>query len=130
MIIHKTFYEMRSSGIQWWEKCSKLLSEMGLLESHAESDIWICRVGDHYEYIIRYFYDISIDSHDQKNITDTLMETYHLKLKGTLPIGYHLGYYLFRYGNGKKYISPRKYIQKILDNYVRLFGENPGHKVL
>jgi hypothetical protein len=57
----------------------------------AEPDIWMRRVDDHYEYIATYVDDLAISSKDPKAITDTLMNKYNFKLKGTREIEYHLG---------------------------------------
>jgi hypothetical protein len=57
----------------------------------AEPDIWMRPVDDHYEYIATYVDDLAISSKDPKAITDTLMNKYNFKLKGTGEIEYHLG---------------------------------------
>ncbi len=47
------------------------------------------------------------------------------KLKGTGPIEFHLGCDFFRDSDGVLCYAPRKYIEKTLDNYKRLFGKEP-----
>ena len=82
--------------------------------------------GDHYEYIVRYVDDLLIVSSNPKDITDALESKFKLKLKNTGPIKYHLGSNFDRDSDdGTLLMSPTKYITRILDNYVRMFGESP-----
>jgi len=53
-----------------------------------------------------------------------------LKLKGTGPIKYHLGMTFHRNEHGLLEITPRRYINKMVDTYVRLFGTKPSTKPL
>ena len=61
--------------------------ELGFSESLTEIDIWMRRVDDHYEYIVRYANDLAITSRSPSHITDALEGQFGLKLKGTGPIG-------------------------------------------
>jgi hypothetical protein len=103
---------------------------MGFVPSKAEDDIWMRDKADH-EYIARYVDDLTIASRDPKAITDALVETYSLKLKGTEPIAYHLGCNLIRDGDGDGVLcmSPTKYIERMVDNYYCMFREKPSTKV-
>ena len=51
LIISKALYGLKSSGLRWWERFSEMLTELKFIPSKAEDDIWMRRVGDHYEYI-------------------------------------------------------------------------------
>ena len=51
MLIKRALYGLRSSGLMWWDRCSEILSSLGFKGSRAENDIWMRRVGNHYEYI-------------------------------------------------------------------------------
>ena len=82
-------------------------------------------MGDHYEYIACYVDDLAIASKSPKAIADELMNTHQLKLKGTGPISFHLGCDFFRDDEGVLSYAPRKYIEKIIDAYVRMFGSKP-----
>jgi hypothetical protein len=64
---------------------------MGFFPCKAEPDIWMRRVDDHYEYIATYVDDLAVSSKDPKAITNTLMNKYNFKLKGTGEIENHLG---------------------------------------
>jgi hypothetical protein len=65
------------------EHFSTCLQDMGFFPCKAEPDIWMRRVDDHYEYITTYVFNLAICSKDPKAITDTLLNKYNFKLKGT-----------------------------------------------
>jgi len=74
--------------------------------------------------------DLAIASKDPKAITNALTNRHGFKLKGTGPIEYHLGL-MFRCNEyGVLSISPRQYIDKMVDTYVRLFSTKPSMKAL
>ena len=129
MIIRKALYGLRSSGLMWWDRCSEILSKMGFSSSKAENDIWVKRVEDHYDYIVRYVDDLGIASKEPEYLIKELESTHKLKLKGTGPIEYHLGCDFFRDKFGVLCMTPRTYIHKAIENYFRLFGEYPRNNV-
>lgn len=125
LVIIKALYGLKSSGKRWWERCSEILNDMGFQPSKAEDDIWMKDMGDHHEYLARYVDDIAIVSKNPKVIIDTLTTKYKLKLKGSGPIKYHLGSDFSRDEHGVLSMSPKKYIERMTDNYVRMFGSKP-----
>ena len=64
---------------------------MGFTQSKADSDVWMRRNGNLYEYIAVYTDDLAITSKDPKKITGTLEDVHSFKLKGVGPRTYHLG---------------------------------------
>ena len=105
---------------------SEILNELGFTASKAEDDIWMRDKLDHYEYIVRYVDDLLIVSSNPKDITNALESKFKLKLKNTSPIKYHIGSNFDRDSDdGTLLMSPTKYITRILDNYVRMFGQSP-----
>jgi hypothetical protein len=62
---------------------------------------------------------------DPQTFVDVLKDEYKFKLKGTGDITFHLGCDFFREADGTLCMAPRKYIEKMLDNYERMFGEKP-----
>jgi hypothetical protein len=62
---------------------------------------------------------------DPKSFTDTLQKKYNFKLKGTGPIDFHLGQSFSRNDDGEMEISMKRYIDKMIDTYVQLYGETP-----
>ena len=128
LIIHKALYGLRSSGLRWWERLAACLRKMGFSPCKGINDIWIRRVDDQYEYIAVYVDDLAIASKDPKAIIELLEKGFMFKLKGTGPISFHLGCDFFRDGNETLCMAPRKYIEKRIDSYERMFGNKPNSK--
>ena len=72
-----------------------------------------------------YVDDLLMASKDPQAIVDALMDKHKFKLKGTGPITFHLGCDFFRDEEKTLCMAPRKYIEKMLDNYKRMFGSLP-----
>ena len=98
---------------------------MGFTLSKADKDIWMRKRGDHYEYIAVYVDDLLIATKAPEEIIKELKETHGFKLKGTGAVEFHLGCNYFRDSNGILCYAPRQYIEKMMDNYKRLFGGLP-----
>jgi hypothetical protein len=122
LVIHKALYGLRTSGKRWGERLGDCLWSMGFQPCKAEPDIWLRRKGDFYEYIATYVDDLEIASDDPKSIIDDLMIKHGFKLKGTGPISFHLGCDFGRDPDGTLFMEPKKYIEKMKENYKRLFG--------
>ena len=116
LVIYKTLYGLCSSGLCWHECFSACLRDMGFFPCKAEPDIWRRHVDNHHEYIAIYVGDLAVSSKDPKAITNTLMNTYKFKLKGTGEIEYHLGMSFHRNDQNELCISPQQYIEKIVDH--------------
>ena len=125
LVIAKALYGLKSSGLRWHERFADTLRDMGFFPSKGERDIWMRDKGDHYEYIAVYVDDLLIVSKDPAAIIETFQKTYNFKLKGTGPISHHLGCDFFRDKEGNLCFAPKKYIERMLDNYKRIFGTNP-----
>ena len=125
LLISRALYGLKSSGLRWHERLADVLRSMGFFPSRAENDIWMRDKGDHYEYVAVYVDDLAIASKAPKSITDCLMQEHKFKLKGTGPIAFHLGCDFYRDKDGVQCYAPLKYIQKIIDNYTRIFGQRP-----
>ena len=130
LIISKALYGLRTSGLRWYQWFSDCLCDMGFTPSKAELDIWMRWVSDHYEYIVVYVDDLAIASKDPKSIIDMLTKCHGFKLKGMGPIDYHLGMTFWHNECGELCISPTRYIDKMVDTYVQLFGQKPSTKAL
>jgi hypothetical protein len=102
---------------------------MGFFPSPADEDIWMRDKGDHYEYIATYVDNLAIGSKAPKEITDELENTYKFKLNGTGPIKFHLGCDFYHDEDGTLCFGPKKYIEKMVDAYMRMFGSKPTSKV-
>src|SRR5699024_9671156 len=86
---------------------------------------WMRPAKDYYEYIAVYVDDLAIVSKQPKTITDTLVDKYGYKLKGVGPIDYHLGGNFARDSDGTLRYGPRKYIDKLMTSYNKLFSSMP-----
>ena len=82
-----------------------------------------------YEYVAVYVDDLAMAMKDPQAFVDTLIQKYNFKLKGTGPITFHLGMDFYRDEDGTLCMAPRKYIEKMLANYERLFGGPPKQNV-
>jgi hypothetical protein len=129
LVIQKALYGLKSSGLRWHERFTDVLRSMGFFTSKAERDIWMRHAGDHYEYIGVYVDDLLIVARNPQTIIDEFANVHKFKLKGTGPITFHLGCDFFRDEDGNLCYAPRKYIEKCLENYKRIFGEYPRQVV-
>ena len=109
----------------WSERCADSLCALGFFPSKAEKDIWMRDMGDHYEYIGVYVDDLLIVSRKPQDIIKYLTDDCKFKLKGTGEVEFHLGCNYYRDEQGVLCGEPRQYIERMLDNYQRLFGSWP-----
>ena len=130
MVIVKALYGLKSSGRCWHDRLFDVLQSMGFTPSKAEADIWMRRVGDHYEYVACYVDDLLIASKAPENIIAALERKPHkFALKGTGPVQFHLGCDFFRDETGTLCVGPKKYIERLSLQYQSMFGEKPSTKV-
>ena len=125
LVIVRALYGLKTSGLRWHERFGDVLREMEFTPCPAEPDIWMRDMGDHYEYIATYVDDLTIASKDPEAITNQLMDIHKFKLKGTGKINYLLGCDYYRDKGGCLCMRPKKYIEKMMSTYIRLFGEQP-----
>ena len=125
LVINKALYGLKTSGLRWHERFADVLREMGFIACPAEPDIWMRDAGDHYEYIAVYSDDLTIASKDPEAIITELTDTFKFKLKGTGKINYLLGCDYYRDKGGCLCMRPKKYIEKMMATYERLFGGPP-----
>jgi Reverse transcriptase (RNA-dependent DNA polymerase) len=127
MVVVKALYGLRSSGARWHDKFGDILKDIGFQQCRMEPDIWM-RIGEdqlHYEYIAVYVDDVAIASKNPGKIVDILANNHGIKLKSTGPLSYHLGCDFTRDPDGTLAMGPRKYIEKLIDNYEHMFNEKP-----
>ena len=129
LVISKALYGLRSSGARWHDRFADCVRELGFFPCKAEPDIWMRRKDNVYEYIAVYVDDLAIAMKDPKEFTDTLEKKHKFKLKGTGPISFHLGMDFNRDDDNTLCISPAKYIDKLVQNYAKLFGMKPSTSV-
>ena len=129
LVINKALYGLRTSGKRWSEKCADSMRDMGFTPCKMEPEIWMRRNGDIYEYIAIYVDDLAIAAKNPQEIIDHLEKQCKYKLKGTGEIHFHLGCDYFRDKDGTLCYAPKKYIEKMIGTYEKLFGSKPNHKV-
>jgi hypothetical protein len=83
------------------------------------------RSGDKWEYIGAYVDDVCAALRDPQATMDVLTEKYKFKLKGVGPISFHLGCDFWREDDGILCFAPKKYLEKMMDGYERMFGKPP-----
>jgi hypothetical protein len=81
--------------------------------------------GSIYEYVAVYVDDLAIAMKNPKEFVDILENKHKFKTKGTGPISFHLGMDFTRDEDNTLCLSPTKYIEKLMKNYERMFGESP-----
>jgi hypothetical protein len=62
---------------------------------------------------------------DPKEFDEILENAHQFKTKGTGPISFHLGMEFSHDDNKKLRLSSTKYIEKLVNNYKRMFVELP-----
>jgi hypothetical protein len=125
LIIVKALYGLRTSGLRWHKCFADCLCNEGFSPCKAEPDIWMRLNGDLYEYVATYVDDLCLGMLDPKSFTDTLQKKYNFKLKGTSPIDFHLGQSFSWNDDGEMEISVKCYVDKMIDTYIKLYGEKP-----
>ena len=86
-------------------------------------------MGDHCDYIAVYVDDLLIASKEPKSIIDALeSDPVNFKLKGSGPLSFHLGCDYFRDDDGTRCYGPKKYITRMSEAYVGMFGSRPSTK--
>jgi hypothetical protein len=78
-----------------------------------------------YEYVAVYVDDLIIAAKDPSSMTKSLEEHHDFKLNGNGPLQYHLGCNYFHDNTGTLCFGPRKCIEKLIEQYERIFGCKP-----
>jgi Reverse transcriptase (RNA-dependent DNA polymerase) len=125
LLVDKDFYGLRSSGFCWHQRFADVLRAMGFIPSKAEVDIWMRESNNLYEYIALYVDDLLIAARNPKEIVQKLEEQYKFKLKGVVPLTYHLGCDFFPDQDGTLCFGPRKYITKMMDQFKNMYSCKP-----
>jgi len=120
-------YGAKTSGKRWHERFADVLMAERFTPSRADPDVWMRKSvdGKCYEYVAVYVDDLAVAMKDPKSFFDVLKHKYKFKLKEDGPIDYHLGMNYYKDKDGTLVQSPRKYIEKMIDTYERLFGSKP-----
>ena len=127
LIMIKALYGTRSGGARWHDRLFDILQELKFKPSKADPDVWMRPEpgGTCYEYIAVYVDDLAIAAKDPQAFCNELKKRYNLKLKGVGPLEYHLGCTYKEDPDGTLAADPRRYVNKILESYERMFNEKP-----
>ena len=127
LIMIKALYGTRSGGARWHDRLFDILQELKFKPSKADPDVWMRPEpgGTCYEYIAVYVDDLAIAAKDPQAFCNELKNKYNLKLKGVGPLEYHLGCTYKKDPDGTLAADPRRYVNKILESYERMFKEKP-----
>ena len=127
LIMIKTLHGTHSGGARWHDRLSDILQELKFKPSKADPDVWMRPEpgGTCYEYIAVYVDDLAIAAKDPQAFCNELKKKYNLKLKGVGPLEYHLGCTYNKDPDGTLAADPRRYVNKILESYERMFKEKP-----
>ena len=127
LIMIKALHGTRSGGARWHDRLFDILQELRFKPSKADPDVWMRPEpgGTCYEYIAVYVDDLAIAAKDPQAFCNELKKRYNLKLKGVGPLEYHLGCTYKKDPDGTLAADPRRYVNKILESYERMFKEKP-----
>ena len=127
LIMVKALYGTCSGGARWHDRLFDILQELKFKPSKADPDVWMRPEpgGTCYEYIAVYVDDLAIAAKDPQAFCNELKKKYNLKLKGVGPLEYHLGCTYKKDPDGTLAADPRRYVNKILESYERMFKEKP-----
>ena len=127
LIMVKALYGTRSGGARWHDRLFDILQELKFKPSKVDPDVWMRPEpgGTCYEYIAVYVDDLAIAAKDPQAFCNELKRKYNLKLKGVGPLEYHLGCTYKKDPDGTLAADPRRYVNKILESYERMFKEKP-----
>ena len=127
LIMIKALYKTHSGGARWHDRLFDTLQELKFKSSKADPDVWMRPEpgGTCYEYIAVYVDDLAIAAKDPQAFCNELKKGYNLKLKGVGSLEYHLGCTYKKDPDGTLAADPRRYVNKILESYERMFKEKP-----
>jgi Reverse transcriptase (RNA-dependent DNA polymerase) len=123
--VNKALYGLRCSGARWHDKFADCVRELDIFSCKSEPDIWMRTNHDQYEHVAVYVDDLAVAMKDPKAFIDILETNYKFKTKGSGPISFHLGMDFHRNKDGTLCVTSLKYIEKMMSNYEKVFGELP-----
>ena len=127
LIMIKALHGTHSGGARWHDRLFDILQQLKFKPSKADPDVWMRPEpgGTCYEYIAVYVDDLAIAAKDPQAFCNELKKKYNLKLKGVGPLEYHLACTYKKDPDGTLAADPRRYVNKILESYERMFKEKP-----
>jgi Reverse transcriptase (RNA-dependent DNA polymerase) len=128
-VISKALYGLCSIGARWHDKFANIMHELKFFPCKAEADVWIRKNGIVYEYAALYVDDLAIAMNNNKAFISILEGRYKFKTNGSGPLSFHLGMNFHRDDDVTLCITSLKYVEKMIGNYKKIFGELPKQNV-
>ena len=130
LIIDKALYGLCTSSMRYRHSFSDKLEELGYKPTYADPDVWYkaAQDGTCYEYVCVYVDDLMVLAKDPEAFFNTLKHKFGYKLKGVGPPEYHLGGNFGHDKDGVLYWGSKRYVEKLMDAYNRMFGDLPMKK--
>jgi hypothetical protein len=125
IVIVKALYGLRTSGARWHERLADTLYEMDFVPCLSDPDVWMKNCGSYYEYVCVYVDDLAVMMKNPDKFFVDLKKIGGYGLKGEGEIKYHIGGDFFRDPDGTLVYSAKTYVNRMLANYQRLFGQMP-----
>ena len=118
LIMIKALHRTRSGGARWHDRLFDILQELKFKPSKADPDVWMRPEpgGTCYEYIAVYVDDLAIAAKDPQAFYNELKKR---------SLEYHLGCTYKEDPDRTLAADPRRYVNKILESYERMFKEKP-----
>ena len=127
-------YGLRLSGKAFNHLLTNVLDSLGFKPSRAEPSIYIRRCPDPnrnvYEYVASYVDDLCLVVSDPEAFLKDLKNNsvHDFKLKGSSEVNFHLGCGFVQDSTGTLCMDASRYVDKMCDNYSRLFPGSPIQK--
>ena len=127
-------YGLRLSGKAFNHLLTNVLDSLGFVPSQAEPSIYMHCCPDHnkdvYEYAASYVDNLCFVVSDPKTFLKELKSNsvHVFKLKGSSGVNFHLGCGFVQDSTGTLCMDASRYVDKMCDNYSRLFPDSPIQK--
>jgi hypothetical protein len=127
LVLYKALYGLRLSGKQFGDYLADCLKSLGFFQSRAEPQIFmrLNKQTQLWEYVACNVDNLCIVMKDPKTFLKQLQSPpFNFKLKGSGELKFRLGRGFHRDGDDVLYMDPGKYIQKMEESYLQIFGSN------
>ena len=133
MIVQGNWYGLKSAAATYHSVASAVLRKLGFKPTKVDSDLWMRRKGDHYEYLAIYVDDLLAWGKEPLKIIEEVQKSF--KLQGIGFPDYYLGAdvnpinepHLKKEGFALG-LSAKTYIRNALNKLEPMFGGGPFHK--
>ena len=134
LIVDKALYGLHLSGKAFNHLLTNVLNLLGFVPLQAEPSIYIGLCPDPnkdiYKYVASYIDDLCFVISDPKAFLEELKNNlvHDFKLKGSSEVNFHFGCGFVQDSTGTLCMDASHYVDKMCDNYSRLFPGSPIQK--